>query len=84
MDSDVRSAMTLLAKGTDPNAHSRAGCTPLLLAAYMGHVDCLAALMDAGAMIDASNALGDTALGDAALSFSCDAPRVGPPAYHLE
>eukprot|EP01043_Picozoa_sp_COSAG02_P117566 COSAG02_NODE_54093_length_298_cov_0.693467_1_plen_33_part_10 len=33
MDSDMRSAMTLLAKGADPNAQCRAGCTPLLLAA---------------------------------------------------
>ena len=33
-----------------------------LLAAYMGHSDCLAALLGAGASADASNELGDTAL----------------------
>jgi hypothetical protein len=62
MEDNIRDAMTLLAKGAEPNVKCGAGCTPLLLAAYMGHKDCLAVLLDAGAAVDASNALGDTAL----------------------
>lgn len=66
---DVQGVREAISKGADPNetivvGHPPKipGVTPAMFAAKAGNVDCLAALLEAGAKIDAVNELGESAL----------------------
>ena len=62
--SKARSVKALLSCGADPNskAHWVGGASPLAVASKMGAFDCVAALVDAGADIEAGDARGRTPL----------------------
>lgn len=52
----------LAAKGANPNVRDNKGVTPLVLAARLGFIDGVEALIKAGARVEESNATGETPL----------------------
>ena len=45
----------LLEQGGDPEAKDRGGWTPLIYAAYAGHLECVKAILETGASIKAKD-----------------------------
>ena len=47
--------LVLLEQGGDPEAKDRGGWTPLIYAAYAGHLECVKAILETGASIKAKD-----------------------------
>lgn len=52
----------LVAKGANPNARDKKGVTPLVIAARLGFLEGVQALIDSGARVDEANDAGETPL----------------------
>lgn len=66
----------LLRSGADPNVGRRNGRTPLMLATSFGDVDAMAALIDAGASLDARDDNGESAMDAARANGESGASRL--------
>ena len=66
----------LTGKGANPNIRDNKGVSPLVLAARLGFVDGVIALVDAGAKVDESNSTGETPLIAAVLNKNVGLMRV--------
>ena len=67
--------MRLFSRGADVNQATASGNTPLMLAARLGSLPLIQALLQAGAKIDERNNFGNTALMIAASEGRADAAR---------
>jgi hypothetical protein len=74
---EVNRVSSALAAGANPNARDTNGNTPLMWSAIYGDVGCLKLLVEAGAEVDATNALGATALMRSAFDYEKVRPAGG-------